>query len=351
MRGLARLGGRGAIRHDVGVTSPPETTPELSRLIGTAGADLTAGSRKVRVAYLGGIGRSGSTLVSRTLDRAPGVIAAGELTNLWHQSVLRDTPCGCGQAFSQCPYWQRVGDLAFGGWANVDAAAIAKLRTRVEFLRHFPLLLRPQLRPGFAREVEVFRTINVRLFAAMLQAADAQVLVDNSKHPARALLLASSPDIDLRVVHLVRDSRGVSYSWAKRQTRTDSHQQMMRMPVWRSAVRGEVFNEGFELLRRRGIPTITVKYEDFVASPRDVTEQILLFLDVDPGAHGLSFIDGDTIDLGKDHSVWGNPSRMNSGPTQVRADERWRTDMAPRDRNLVTALTSRGRRRYGYRAD
>lgn len=323
----------------------------MSDLIGTEGdADLLGHGAPIRVAYLGGIGRSGSTLVSRTLDRAPGVIAAGELTNLWHQSVQRDTPCGCGNSFSQCPYWQQVGELAFGGWANVDAAAIARLRTRVEFLRHFPLLLRPQLRPSFAREVELFRAINVRLFAAMLRAADAQVLIDNSKHPARALLLAGSPDVDLRVIHLVRDSRGVSYSWAKRQTRTDAQQQMMRMPVWRSAIRAEVFNEGFELLRRRGIPTTTVKYEDFVASPREVTEKILQFLDVDPGAHGLSFIDGDTVDLGKDHSVWGNPSRMQSGPTRVRADERWRDDMAPRDRTLVTALSWRGRRRYGYPA-
>ncbi len=338
------------IRHDVAVTSQRATPVQLSDLIGTSGTDLSDDGAPIRVAYLGGIGRSGSTLVSRTLDRAPGVIAAGELTNLWHQSVLRDTPCGCGVPFSQCPYWQQVGELAFGGWANIDAAAIARLRTQVEFLKQFPLLLRPTLRPAFADKVEVYRTINRRLFAAMLRVADAQVLVDNSKHPSRALLLAGSPGVDVRVIHLVRASHGVSYSWAKRQTRADSQQQMLRMPVWRSAIRGEAFNEGFELLRRRGVPTVTVKYEDFVASPRDVTEQILRFLDVDPGAHGLSFIDGETVDLGKDHSVWGNPSRMQSGPTRVRADERWREDMSSRDRKLVNLLTWRGRRRYGYPA-
>jgi hypothetical protein len=67
---------------------------------------------RVTVVYLGGFGRSGSTLVERMLGAAPGWVNVGELVDLARSVAPGDELCGCGQPFSTCPMWTRVGDLA-----------------------------------------------------------------------------------------------------------------------------------------------------------------------------------------------------------------------------------------------
>ena len=43
---------------------------------------------RATVLYIGGMGRSGSTLVDRVLGQAPGVCSVGELVFLWERGVL-----------------------------------------------------------------------------------------------------------------------------------------------------------------------------------------------------------------------------------------------------------------------
>ena len=63
-----------------------------------------------RVLYLGGFGRSGTTLVERLLGELPGVCALGEVVHLWQRDIRDDERCGCGVRFSACPFWQSVGE-------------------------------------------------------------------------------------------------------------------------------------------------------------------------------------------------------------------------------------------------
>lgn len=304
--------------------------------------------RRLQVAYLGGMGRSGSTLVSRALDRVPGLVSVGELSNLWHQSLLRDTDCGCGRPFSGCLFWQEVGRLAFGGWDRVDAQEVSALRRRVERVRYLPLLARPGLSRRFAADLARYRSITVELYAAILAASGATAVVDNSKLPSRALMLHGAAEVDLRVLHLVRNSFGVCYSWSKTLVRSDAAaQEMLRFPVTTCAVRWSAINAAFDGLQRSGVPTLAVRYEDFVAAPGPELERMLAFLGVTvPG--GLDFVDGTTVELAEDHSVWGNPMRMRVGREQLRLDEQWRTELSPQDKQRIGLLTWPGMRRHGY---
>ena len=91
----------------------------------------------VRVLYVAGTGRSGSTLVSTILGHLPGVFSAGELRFLWLRGVTQDQMCGCGARFSACPVWVDVmadleGRLPVG--TRLDPAGFAhrlRRRTRV----------------------------------------------------------------------------------------------------------------------------------------------------------------------------------------------------------------------------
>ena len=54
-----------------------------------------------------------------------------------------------------------------------------------------------------------------RTYAAIAQVSGRRVVIDSSKHASLAFCLSTSPALDLRVVHVIRDSRAVAYSWSR----------------------------------------------------------------------------------------------------------------------------------------
>src|SRR5438067_145989 len=70
----------------------------------------------VKVVYIAGCGRSGSTLLDRILGEAPGFVPGGELRNVWSWGVTPTARCGCGVGFQECSFWRAVYDEAYGGF-------------------------------------------------------------------------------------------------------------------------------------------------------------------------------------------------------------------------------------------
>src|SRR2546430_17108956 len=86
------------------------------------------GEMVTRVLYIGGLGRSGTTLLERLLGELPGACALGEVVHLWDRDVRDDERCACGRPFSGCDFWRAVGERAFGGWDRVDVGPGLALR-------------------------------------------------------------------------------------------------------------------------------------------------------------------------------------------------------------------------------
>ena len=70
----------------------------------------------MKILYVGGYTRSGSTLVGRVLGEPPNTVCVGETHYLWSRGLIDNVGCGCGRPFRSCPFWSAVGDEAFGGW-------------------------------------------------------------------------------------------------------------------------------------------------------------------------------------------------------------------------------------------
>ena len=216
-----------------------------------------------RVVFIGGLGRSGSTILDLMLGQLPGFVAVGELAYVWGRSDA--DLCGCGRAFSRCPFWIEVGEHAFGGWSRVDRPRIAALRAGIERNRQIPALVRDG--HGDAERRELDDAIH-RLHRAIGSVSGADVVIDSTKHPASAYHLHAM-GADLRVIHLLRDPRGVAYSWTKVKERPGiaGGAMMDRYPPWRIAGRWLTFNGAFHGLERLGVPTLRVRYEDLVTEP------------------------------------------------------------------------------------
>jgi hypothetical protein len=308
----------------------------------------------VRVLYLGGLGRSGTTLLERLLGELPGVCPLGEVVHLWERDVRDDERCACGNRFSGCDFWRRVGEEAFGGWQHVDVDRILELRAAVERTRHIPRLA--GLEPSAPRRalVSTYAGYYARLYRAAARVSGASVVIDSSKHGALAYCLRSAPGIDLRVVHVVRDSRGVAYSWTKRVSRpeTDGADEMTRYTPSRSALLWNTHNAAFGLLARCGVAVRRVRYEELLANPAATLRSLADFAglsDVDTSFLSVDADGGPVAELSTCHSAAGNPMRFTVGPVPLRRDDAWRSALPPVQRRLVGALTMPLLGAYGYR--
>jgi hypothetical protein len=300
----------------------------------------------VPVLFLAGIGRSGTTLIERTLGECEGVTALGEVMHLWDRGLTRHELCGCGLPFADCPFWSEVGKRAFGGWDHVDTDRMAYLKGRVDRAIRVPsiALRRPR---DFDAEADEYVEHFVRLYRAAHDMVGG-VLIDSSKQVSLAWLLRRSPDIDLRVAHCIRDSRGVAASWAKETVRPEAvdaeHRLMPRYSSSQISAYWVLHNTEIEALGR-SVPLERVRYEDFVATPAETTQRMLGLVDVHDD---LAHVQETSITLGRNHSCAGNPMRFKDGEIRLVKDERWRREMPARQRRVVTALTAPLLRRYDY---
>ena len=332
------------------VDAPPEGVERFARLVDALAADAPSPPRRVRVLYVGGTGRSGSTLLDRMLGEIPGFVSVGEVVHLWRRGLAGDQLCGCGERFRACPYWADVGEAAFGGWDRLQPAEVLGLQRSVDRNRFIPLMLAPRGR--YRDRLRRYAHLLGRLYGALASVAGARVVVDSSKHASTAFLLRRVPGVDLRVAHLVRDSRGVAFSWGRRVRRPEVVAGEAYMPTPGAARAGTdwvAYNGLFELLRLTGVPMLLVRYESLVADPRRELERILHLTGEGLGDDALAFLRDGAAELGVGHTVSGNPMRFRTGPVELRPDEEWRHGMDPGRRRLVSAITMPLLYRYGYR--
>jgi hypothetical protein len=304
------------------------------------------------VIYIAGSGRSGSTLLERILGDMPGAVNVGELIDLFRRTAPQGERCGCGLAFAECPFWAGVGKRAFDGWDASQLAAVHRLQTRVARQRQLPrLLAMPLADRAFRADVAAYGASYQALYRAIADQAGASYVIDASKWPVQALAL-SRAGIDVRVIHLVRDVRGVAHSLGKQRVArphaVQAPDHMTHVVPAEAAARWVGIQAEAELLRRCGLRVTRIRYEDFVSRPRPAVRGALADLGLSPGFSDLAHLTDGHVVLGSSHGLSGNPSRFSHGEVTLRADESWRDRMPQRDRVVVTALGMPLLLRYGW---
>jgi hypothetical protein len=304
-----------------------------------------------RVLLIGGLGRSGSTLLDRMLGRLDDVCSVGELVHLWERGLRDDNRCGCGERFRACPFWGRVGELAFGGWDRLDVEEVLRLKAAVDRNRHIPLMVLPALWPPYRARMARYLELLARLYGAVREAGGRPLLVDASKHASHAFLVRRLAGVELRLVHLVRDSRGVAFSWTKRVPRAevvDGDALMATETPLRLGGRYLAYNLLFHLLAGLGVPTARLRYESLVAAPAGELGRVLDHAGRPVAAGELGFVGDGWVELGPGHALAGNPMRFTSGRVPLRVDEAWRGRLRRRHRLVILAATWPLLARYGY---
>jgi hypothetical protein len=306
-------------------------------------------NNKIKVLYIAGLGRSGSTLLGNILGQVGGFVSVGEVRNIWLHGLIQNKVCGCGAPFTECEFWQPILDEAFGGMGRVDPEKMIRLRESWARTKHIPLMLVPPGRRLIRRRLAEYLDNLGRLYRAVQTITGSRVIVDTSKYPSYSFAVEMVPSVDLHVVHLVRDPRAVGYSWLRKKLQPDPETPEyipQESPVGTS-LRWIAHNLGTESLWRRSPKRyLMLRYEDFVTEPRKTIGRVLEL--VQEETTPLPHVAEHEVKLGANHNIWGNPNRFQTGPIQLRPDDEWISRMEPRDMALVRLLTLPLLVRYGY---
>lgn len=298
---------------------------------------------RVKVIYIVGYGRSGSTILDIVLSQASEVFGGGELTALSRHVWNEDEFCACGERIRSCPIWRAI----FARWADGEAP---------EFLERYHALQRrhenlaaPYLPRRVDRGFAEYRRHTVRLFRAISDETGKAVVLDSSKLPGRAYALSRMPEIDLFVLHLVRDGRAVAWSMMhpyEIDLKAGLQKAIRPKSAIRTALRWTMVNAVAEKVCIEAAHSARTSYEEFVFAPeatlRDLGEKTGIAFD--PVAEAVS--GGEAIRPG--HQMAGSRIRMK--PSMVlSSDDKWRVKMPRGRRAQVEAVSGRMLRRYGFR--
>ena len=319
------------------------------------------------LAYILAASHSGSTLLAMLLNAHRRVCTVGELkaTNMGDLDRYR---CSCGSPIRRCGFWRTVGErMAQRGYRfdlespGTDFAACPSgyARRLLEPLHRGPI---PEtvretslaVSSRWRRHLEATSLRNAALAEVICSIRGAAWIVDSSKVALRLKYLLRNPDLNVKVIRLIRDGRGVALTYMDPARFADAanpdvrgggmggDRQAERQPMSRAAWQWRRSNEEAQALTAGLEPSdwLQVRYEDLCGDPAGVTERVLGFLGV-PGSISL-----EGFRLG-DHHVVGNGMRLDTS-TEILLDERWRSVLDREQLGAFDAVAGKLNRSYGY---
>lgn len=300
--------------------------------------------------YIVGSGRSGSTVLDTVLGNHGQVESVGELIGAQRAFDSQVEFCACGQLAGECDFWRAVRDEWRATRPEITTAADWRtLQGRFERPRQ--ILRAYTLRFHRSRAYREYADTIQALYAAIATVSGASVVVDSSKNPVRAMALAHARGIDLSLIHLVRDGRGVA--WSKQKALTKAPKKGVQhdwkpKPIWWTAIRWRVANALSRAALRR-VPAerrMTLRYEDFVNAPQEALERIGRISGMDYSEVAQALQHGQAMTVG--HTIAGSRVRM-SGTIRLRENTEWRTQMPRRQKRLFWLIAGSAAKRYAYR--
>jgi hypothetical protein len=304
-------------------------------------------SSKLPFIYVSSAPFSGSTLFSLLAGTHPRICTVGEMTG----PIQRQDPgryiCSCGKLIRNCKFWADVTSRMVSEGMAFDPGSF-ETRIRIghphigerlltgslgysvlEDVRDRLVKLVPRLRNTLNASIDR----NVKLAKVITELTGKTSFLDASKNHMRIHYLRMHPDLDFRVVHLVRDVRGASLSRRKNQQLGNWGK---AVKLWRRA------NRNIERQLRR-IPEdqrLRIRYEDLCGDPIRTLNLFYSFCGLPPSA--------PPDDLGAvTHHLIGNRMRLQIGG-KPRLDEEWRRVLTAGELSIADRLAGSLHVRLGY---
>jgi hypothetical protein len=322
-----------------------------------------------KLAYILAASHSGSTLLSMLLGSHRQIATVGEL-KLSTKAIgdLDRYRCSCGRFIRRCEFWQKItSGMATRGFefdianAGTDYRAVESLYAR----RLLSSMVRGKflencrdaalgLSTAWRKQLPQIHKRNTALVSTISELSKVQVVVDSSKIGLRLKYLLKNPELDVKVIRLIRDGRAVALTYMNPADFADAKDPALRA----GGTGGDRSNERLSMEKaayqwRRCMEEaqyalkwldksqwIEVHYEDLCSDTEAVLGRLFTFLDLEPGNKAMDF-------RSVEQHVIGNGMRLDN-TTQVVLDERWRTVLTKYDLRTFDHIAGPINRLYGY---
>ena len=255
----------------------------------------------MKVIYLIGMGRSGSTLLDILLDAHSKVHSLGGVRRLAHYA--RKHPCACGApSFWECGFWSQTN-------------ATLKARNGRDLVTA----------DVHARDDAAFQSENKAVFESAAEVAGVEFVTDNSKSVSRLRRLMAAPEIEVIPIHVVRDARGRAQSIRKRKGQR-------YLPTFSYSHRS--LQLYFML---RGVTHIVVNYEKLASDPEGQLRKLMARIGLDFEPHQLSWAEQYHHNIGAADVL-----HKTEGST-IRPDDGWKTALPGYMQRIINVIAYPGR--------
>lgn len=253
-----------------------------------------------KLIYLLGAGRSGTTLLATVLNAQKGITTLGEMHQLYDH-VAKNKTCACGEVLSECSFWSGIIETTGRSGKLQEKRAEAK---QMEKHSRIPLYLFGMNKSGsyISAQEEILERIQKN--------NPDEWLLDSSKYIGRYLLLRDSKRIKIKGIYVVRDVRGVIYSFKK-------NVQTSRSPI-SSLIYHSMINFFGQLVCSMDPKIIKVRYEDLASDPKRTLDNILKHINEDRSEASV-LLDSYFMP----HLIGGNRMKQQDTIT-IRQDNAWK---------------------------
>lgn len=321
------------------------------------------GNHLTSLIYIASEVRSGSTLLNNLLSNHPGLSSIGELRNLHsyqnkgQAGASVNWLCTCGLPVNECRVWTQINEYYEKEYqqslVDVDTLIGGSQRTKL----YHPVLLLSIIIPfkGVRQwllrhayhnsQIQKFGRESFQILDVFSRVMNVRGIVDSSKRMGQLYSLVSTKpaDVDLKMIHLVRDGRAVVYSKMKR---ADVYQQYGYSFRLISAIRGWVYNNlKIQVIKSFFDPEnkVTIRYEDLCAD-REITLQKICRRFRIPYEDSMLNLSNENR-----HNIGGSPHRFSWNPeTLIQLDERWKENMPVWHKMIYFIIAGVVHKSYGY---
>lgn len=288
----------------------------------------------IKIIYISGSPRSGSTILGKYLGQYNQFFHIGEMRYIWERNFNKNYICECGEIVNKCKFWKRVilnvfnkNDIniekliSFTEWAGSNKRVINFIFQKNKINLKYP-----------SSEGNVIRSI----YEATYDISNSDFIVDGSKYPMYGAMLSLLPKVEVCMIHLVRDPRAVSYSRMRRKILDPVNKlEMQRKNVFQSTMTWMKNNIICEFVKSRFISNhLIVRYEDFSDNTEVCFNHIIEWL---RNTSNSKLILSGT--RSQQHSTSGNPVRFDKKEIVINEDLEWK-DRLPMKYKLFVTLIS-----------
>lgn len=236
-----------------------------------------------------------------------------------------DNLCSCGHKFDDCDFWQQV----LSCLCKKECIDPDKFDAHPQMSWRQILSLSKKDKKNF---ISQYGVLNDALFRCIATISGKELIVDSSKYAQRLYFLKQYGNIDLKVLHLIRNGKAVINSYIRK----------YRKPL--AAIRRWAGVNSVAIpLKRMFQPNqwMVVSYEQLATEPVVTLQKICRYLDIEYDNSMLHFRKRTVHNLGGNRMIFAEDE-------QILLDEKWKRELKFFHGLLFDLLVGFLNKYYGY---